>query len=307
MKARLKPIALRFACWRAPAALHVLFCAMAVPLCAGSIKNIAISAIAVPKYVRPTDAQGKPLPETYVFSRGKFFGGDTADTRLAQVKFEDLTKMLATNLAKQNYFPTKDLASANLVLMVHWGTTQVEKHPENIFASENLNKALNDYRNSAANNSGDADPGALNDALNEQAYAAASAHGAIARNSALLGYKPTLQREQNKIIVSTDEMTMSAELNEERYFIIVMAYDYQYMQKEHKSRLLWVTRISVRSSGNNFTEAVPAIAEAGASVYGRQVDGLVRVDASDRGGRVDFGEMKVLGPVETKEPVGKKK
>lgn len=276
-------------------------------LCAGPIKFIAVSATAVPNYARPVDAQGRPRPETYVFSPGRFFGGNTADSHLNQVKFEDITRMLALNLAKQNYFPTKDVPSANLLLMVHWGMTHVDRNPQNEFAAENLNKAMSDYRASAANNSGDADPGALNEALNDQAYTAASAQGAIARNAALLGYKPTLQKKQRRIIIGSDEITMSEELNEERYFVVLMAYDYQYMQKEHKSRLLWVTRISVRSPGNNFTEAMPAIAQAGAGVYGRQVDGLVRVDAPGRGGRVDLGELKEIGPVDDPLPAKAKK
>ena len=106
---------------------------------------------------------------------------------------------------------------------------------------------------------------------------------------------------------SPEELTMSLELNEERYFVILMAYDYQYMKKQHKSRLLWATRISVRSPGNNFIEAMPALVEAGANVYGRQVDGLVRVDAGERGGRVDLGELKVMGTVEEPKLDGKKK
>lgn len=276
-------------------------------LCAAPLKYIAVSASAVPNYVRPLDGEGKPVPESYIFSKGKFFGGSTADARLKQVSFEDITKMLATNLVKQNYFPTKEVPTANLLLMVHWGTTQVYYDPMNVTADDRTNAALTEYRNSADANGGNADPGALNQALNDQASAGASAKGAIALNSALLGYKPTLQKEQAKIVVSADEITMSEELNEERYFVIVMAYDYQHMQKEHKSKLLWTTRISVRSPGNNFTEAIPALAEAGAKVYGRQVDGLVRVNAGERGGRVDYGDLKVMGTVDSTAPDEKKK
>lgn len=274
---------------------------------ASSLKFIAVSATAVPSYVRPKDADGKPRPETYIFTQGKFFGGTAKDARLNQIKFEDIVKNLAPNLAKQNYFPTRDVPSANIMIMVHWGTTEAPVDPQKDFLAEKTNDALNNYRSAAANNDGDADPGELNMALADQSYAQGGAQANIARNSSLLGYKPTLEKEQRKLFPSTDEMTMSEELNEERYFVILMAYDYQYMKKEHKSRLLWATRISVRSPGNNFLEAMPALVEAGADVYGRQVNGLVRVDAPTRGGRVDLGELKVMGTVEEPKTDGKKK
>ena len=276
-------------------------------LCAGSLKYIAVSASAIPNYVRPLDGDGKPVPESYIFSKGKFFGGNTADAKLKQVSFEDITKMLAGNLVKQNYFPTKDVPSANLLLMVSWGTTQVYYNPQTVTADDRLNAAMTEYKNNAATNNGDADPGALNEAMNNNNSAGNSAQGAVALNSSLLGYKPTLQKEQSKVVVSAAEMTMNEELNEERYFVIVMAYDYQYMKKEHKSKLLWTTRISVRSPGNNFTEAIPALAEAGAKVYGKQVDGLLRVNPGERGGRVDYGDLKVMGTVENTPPEEKKK
>ena len=292
---------------RCTAVLLGLVALIAGPLGARPIKSIVVSATAVPNYVRPVDASGKPQPETYIFTQGKFFGGNTKDTRLNQIKFDDILKNLAPSLAKQNYFPTKDVPAANILIMVHWGTTLTYVDPQREMAADKINTALNDYKSAAAENNGDADPGALNALLGDQANAQSSAQGAIARNASLLGYKPTLEKAQTKIYASTSEQTMNEELNEERYFVILMAYDYQQMKKDKKSKLLWATRISVRSPGNNFLEAMPALVEAGANVYGRQVEGLVRVDAGERGGRVDLGELKIMGTVEDPKPDEKKK
>ena len=266
------------------------------------MKFVAVSATAAPGYVRPVDARGKPLPESYVFAEGRFWGGDTADTRLEQVKFGDIAKMLAVNLAKQNYFPTKSPPTANLLLAVHWGVTSVYRDPMRDITLDRLNEALATYNASAAANGAEADPGALNAALADQGKAQTSAQGAVARNAALLGFRAALEKERRKPWVSADEQSMAEELNEERYFIIVMAFDYQELQKAHKKHLLWVTRISVGSPGNNFTEAMPAIAQAGAEVYGRQIEDLVRVNVPGHVGRVDFGELKVLGTVEDPSP-----
>ena len=283
------------------------FLAVVAQPCSGAIKNITISGTAAPLYVRPLDPQGKPRPESYIFSQGKCFGGNMKDPQLAKFRFDDILKMLAVNLAKQNYFPTRDVPAANLVLIVHWGDTTIYEDPNKEFAADNVNAALSAYNDQAAANNGHADPGALNGALNEQANMESSAQAAIARNATILGYKNSLVKEREKIFSSPEEETMMLELSEERYFVIVMAYDYQYMKKEHKPRLLWVTRMSVRSPGNNFNEAMPALAEAGADVFGHELKGLARVDAPEHGGHVDYGELKVMGTVEDHPPQEKKK
>jgi len=240
-------------------------------------------------------AQGKPRAESYVFAEGQYFGGKTSDTSLARTEFNEIIQVLAPPLAKQNYFPTKEVKDANLLLMVHWGTTRIFEDPLKESLVENTNRAFNEYR-AVAEPKGIADPSVLNTAILDQRYESAGVHGAIARNAALLGYKTTLQREQHKLFPSPEEQTINEELREERYFIIVMAFDYQLLRKEKKSRLLWITRMSVRSPGNKFEQAIPAIAQAGAEVYGRHVDGLVRVKANARGGQVYLGDLKTVGP-----------
>lgn len=277
--------------------LSVLYPVLTVWLCAAQNESVAISAMAVPAYVRPIEADGKPRPESYVFSEGKFIGSPTADAGQAQVKFADIIKMLAQDLAKQNYFPSTDVPSANILLKVYWGTTTTYVDPMRDINMERTNEALSDY-SANADESGNADPGALNAAIADQRNAGSSALGAIARNATLLGYQPTLAKEQSKIFSSAEEQTMNEELNEERYFIVIIAYDFQAMQKEHKSRRLWTTRLSVRSPGNKFTEALPMLARAGSDVFGRQIDGLVRVKVPARSGSVKLHELQILGTVE---------
>ena len=98
------------------------------------------------------------------------------------------------------------------------------------------------------------------------------------------------------MVASVQEQTMRMELAEERYFVVLMAYDYQFMKREKKPKLAWVTRLSIRGPGNNFTEALPALALAGAEVYGRNLDSLERIKVRDLpGGEVIMGDLKVIG------------
>lgn len=273
---------------------------------AADVQSIAISSTAAPDYVRALGADGKPLPESYVFYEGNFIGGGTVDPYQKRVKYSDITLMLAQNLAKQNYFPTKDLASANLIIMVHWGTTLTYEDAEKQFAAEEINAALAAYNRSV--DAGEfADPGALNSALSRQEGVAGSAEENLNRNAALLGYRRALDKERNKIMPSQEELTMSLELAEDRYFVVLMAYDYQYLRKEKAKRLRWVTRLSVRSPGNNFLDAIHTLTVAGGEVFGQQLDGLKRVKVPVRGGEVKLHDLKFLGE-ETKpvpEPAGK--
>jgi hypothetical protein len=266
--------------------------------------SIAASATAGSDYQRPRDAAGDLRPETYVFAEGQFLGGGTVDRGLEQTTFTQITRTLAVNLARQNYLPAPDLNSAQLVIMVHWGMTMVSEDPMKDINLQRAQEALATFSAEQEAN-GLADPTALNSATGAMGMARQGVQDAVNRNAILLGFARSLERERQQMMTSTAEITMSNELNEERYFVILMAYDNQTRLKERKSRLMWVTRLSVRSPGNNFTEALPALARVGAEVFGRQVDGLVRVKAPLGRGKVTIGELEVLGPAGEKTPPAK--
>src|SRR5258708_5303015 len=147
------------------------------------------------------------------------------------------------------------------------------------------------------------DPGAINMLLAEREANQRNAERAIRRNAVLLGYESTLEkfRQQLRLTPKAEDYDMFYELNEERYFVILMAYDNQTINNKPTPRPLWITRLSIRSPGRNFMEAAPALSQVGADYFGRQVDGLVRVEAEKRG-QVKLGEIEYLGTVESAPP-----
>jgi hypothetical protein len=266
---------------------------------------VVISSTAGPEYVRPLDANGKPQPETYIFAEGKYMGGSTADAGERKVTFTDITQLLAVSLTKQNYFPTKDAASANILIRIFWGTTLIYEDPERERNIEAVNSALGAMQQEVASG-GVADPGPMRAAQAAQELQANSVEGALNRNAALLGYKRFLDKEGRKMMASVEEQTMRMELSEDRYFVVLMAYDYQYMLKEKRPKLLWLTRLSIRGPGNNFLEAFPALTAAGAQVYGQNLTEMKRVKVSELpSGKVKMGDIQVLGTVENAKPDGK--
>ena len=281
-----------------PAVLLAVALASLVVARAGRNDAVTISATSAPGYVRPLDADGRPVPESYVFAEGQYLGSGTSDASMDRMSFDSLTRVLAVNLAAQEYYPTKDVASANLLIRVFWGATLTYDDPQRTLAMDALNSALGAYGATYAANES-ADPGDINVAMEQIGAGQDSAQAAALRNAALLGYRRTLDRLSRKAMPSPEEVALRTELSEERYFVVLMGYDYQFMRREKKPKLLWVTRLSMRGPGNNFTEALPALAFAGSEVFGRSLDRLQRVRVNDRKVEVIMGDLKILGVEET--------
>lgn len=268
--------------------------------------SIAASATAGSDYIRAKDTSGKPVAESYVFAEGKFFSGNTRDGSLERMTFPAVTKILAASLARQNYFPAPNVESADLVIMVHWGTTETYEDPMKELNQQALNDAISNY-NASIQASGTADPSSLNMALSDRESAQNSQMTAINRNAVLLGYARSLNKERKQFPPSEAQVTMLQELAEERYFVILFAYDNRTRLKDGKSHPMWITRLSVRSPGNNFTEALPALARVGAEIFGQQRDDLVRVNTSAARGSVKLGELEVIGTANEQAPLQKSK
>jgi hypothetical protein len=283
--------------------LLVIVLAGALPggLRAGLEQSISISATARPDYVRPTDPTGAVKPETYVFAQGHFLGGTIRDGQLERTTFTDIIQTLAPSLVKQNYFPTRDQKAADLCIVVHWGTTSVYQDPLWQFNLADLNAAAAEYNGKIGAN-GIADPGWINALQSQSDVGADSMIAAINYNAKLLGYAPTLEKERRHPWSTALEIALNEELSEERYFVFLMAYDLPFMLKEHKPKLLWVTRLSMRLRGNNFTEALATLSNVGGQFFGRHLDGLAQVDASWRDGHVKLGDLKIIGEVESAAP-----
>lgn len=261
--------------------------------------RFVISATAVTDYLPPTPGGPQATAQTYAFYQGRYFGGGERNRSLEQTSFESIARTLAVDLAKQGYLPSADPQQADLLLMIHWGATQVYEEPDAILATDRLNQSLTDVSASAAAGNGLAYTGALNEQLADRSNNASLSARYLAENAKLLGYTESLREESTRIVASVDEQTMRAELAEERYFIIVMAYDYRSLREQKRQDVRWITRISVRGRGHNFFEALPALSRAGGDYFGRHEPGLNRVrlsigDLDTRRAVTEIGEARAV-------------
>jgi hypothetical protein len=88
-----------------------------------------------------------------------------------------------------------------------------------------------------------------------------------------------------------------SEIEQNRYFVVLMAYDFQVLMKEKKHVLLWETRFSISQRRNAFDRALPAMASYASRYFGQDSNGLVRKPVPV--GKVEVGEPTVIEMVHT--------
>jgi hypothetical protein len=93
---------------------------------------------------------------------------------------------------------------------------------------------------------------------------------------------------------------MLLELEENRYFVVLMAYDWPLLSKQRKTMLLWETRCSMAQRDHRFDQALAAMTNQAASFFGQDSGGLRHRSMPE--GRVEVGEPKVVDPVPPKQP-----
>ena len=88
-----------------------------------------------------------------------------------------------------------------------------------------------------------------------------------------------------------------SEIEENRYFVVLMAYDFQLLWKQKKHKLLWESRFSIRQRDHAFDKDLATMAKFASQYFGQDTHGLVRKTIPL--GRVDIGEVKSLGEADS--------
>jgi len=121
-----------------------------------------------------------------------------------------------------------------------------------------------------------------------------------AQNAAMLGFEAALGEASGFAGTALEHRRteLVAEIEQQRYFVVLMAYDFQLMWKEKKHKLLWETRYSVPERGRGFDKYLVVMTQQASRYFGKRSRGLERFDLPE--GRVDVGDVQSLGVVMAK-------
>jgi len=264
-------------------------------------------------YKRQIGPDGSPKTEYYAIANGQYMKGAFGDASIDDVKFPTIAGTVAQFLAKQNYHLANDMASADLLLMISWGTTTpfndgpYQNNLNQFYAAQNL---VTQTAAAAANI-----PLSIEGIQSPAASVAQAARSAYEQelmvmtmfqdmrmrsneqNARLLGYMEEINYRNNPSRFAGAGSAFDdliTDIENERYFVIIAAYDFQVALKEGKSKPLWVTRVSIQKDGNRFDKALAAMVSRASDYFGEESRRLVR---QYHQGEVKIGELKVISVV----------
>jgi hypothetical protein len=282
--------------------------------------QVVVNAEALGEYLTERARIPEEKVQTYLFMKGKYYGGGISDPSMSDVSFEELVEDLAENLKYQQFFPESegDEDQSDLLIVVHYGvtggrpdslvesmgynsieemndpfgntgyvwedTTDVDRldgnHSNELFDEPNDTGPVFDVPNTV-------DPGVefnYNASLSvEEAQNAASF-----KKAQLLGMEQAFDFHGSP----RQQWELNTLINQERYFVVLNVYDFQKLRKGEKV-LLWRTRYNIRSTGQPFDEAIQSMNQIAGDYFGTNQKALVMKRVSDDS-RVKIGEIEVL-------------
>lgn len=260
----------------------------------GKAAQIIIKAEATQEYTKAAAKRGPENPLTYHLVKGYFYPGNIADSSLQRVDFMEIARNLAMHLANQNFFPGKESDKNDLMIIVHWGVTAVEEDITDLWGIHSMDEYEELYGLGDSSDEGVARKLELYGPTDVPDWGLADRR----KNSGMLGFEETLQSSNS---LPQDQYELESALNRERYFLVVMAYDYQKYRKDKEMDLQWITRFSMKATGNNFENAYKELTFAASDYFGKNMKGLQKKRTEDTS-KVDIGDIEVLDTVEKETP-----
>jgi hypothetical protein len=261
-------------------------------------------------YIRTKLHDGSFQPEYYAFGEGGNWGGEISDATIDKLHFTDVARVIAGPLTGQNYLPARDPDKTRLLIMVYWGTTAVPEPYADSMAYEQFREASvsmgtpkpdtssKGYHALSSGNSttgGGGDDARWSAAMIMLMMVNRQRDRTDFRNAMMLGYdsERVFGSEYGNYVRGTAfgeaRNDLVSEVEENRYFVVLMAYDFQLLWKQKKHKLLWETRFSISEPHNQFDKALPVMAQYASKYFGQDSHGLMRT-------RVPEGKVEVREP-----------
>lgn len=264
----------------------------------------AVSAATSGEYARARLPDGSFQSEAYAFGEGGYYRGLIKDPTVDDVSFMEVARTLSGPLAAQGFVPTKDPEKARLLIMVYWGMTSGTVDPR----SENFlyGRQVPPVPSAGSDTSIEMQPSIPTSSMTLDTFRRSSLdsdpniptriEGDVIdlQNAVILGYDSELTPPSGYEItarrVERDDLISDIEHN--RYFVVLMAYDFQALWKRHAHKLLWEARFSIRQERNDFQRMLPLMVRYASQYFGQDTRGLLRRPLPE--GNVEVGTPRAL-------------
>jgi hypothetical protein len=272
-------------------------------------------------YKRERLKDGSFKPEYYALANGGRIAGTMGDNTVDRVTYPKVASIAAHLLAQQNFHYAQTKEQAKLLLMLQWGNTIAPNGTKYEQDVGSAGQALEDLKLYLQQNGLDrseiesrvtgtdpfvqGDGGELGELKSrfEMAMLQLLADNRVRdqvneRNARILGYMDDLAdtNDIRRWAGGGDRYTdLITDVEESRYYIVISAYDFRELTERNKKKLLWQTRVSVRSPGNRFDDSYVAMLKGASKYFGQDSGRLIKGEETK--GAVELGELKFLGPV----------
>lgn len=286
---------------RLPSLARLWWLALIVLLPAGLLRAaeteepVAVFAQVFNGYARTRLPDKSFKPEAYVFGEGGCWTRPVKDSAMEEMTFLRVARAIAAPLGRLNYRPARTAAEAELMILVFWGSTQGSRGHDPTDTVNRFSSASSAYSVANAADPAGLNPvttaaaGAYDDALWQMSLANGERDHLDSRNARILGYTDALDRARFAQHMSFAQDVLG-EVANNRYYVVLQAYDFKTAAKEKKLKPLWTARISMDEAGSNFAEALDQMLRSATPYLGRDSNGLHRYVIPE-------GHVK-LGPTE---------
>ncbi|MCF3652212.1 hypothetical protein [Synoicihabitans lomoniglobus] len=207
---------------------------------------------------------------TFIIAEGKFNVGGPSDATLDAVPFETLSRKLAIALSRRGYAMARNPDQADLLILVHRGRT----NPRGV--TEHSGSPLD---TATAGSSISRGGGLVTAPGNQPMVGFSSGGGEVVSTdgnlktiAAGLGWLPQLEKVEYELgNVATDGRyeRLVEELSQERYYIVLEAFDFAAWRKTNAFTRQWETRLSFLAERQSFAERYAAMIKAGTEHFAR--------------------------------------
>ncbi|QXD23998.1 hypothetical protein F7C95_19160 [Opitutia bacterium ISCC 51] len=249
--------------------------------------RVAIKAFATDEYTIERARDESKKVQTYHIMEGKYFPGNTDRPSMEEVGFMDIAQDLSHNLKKNKFFSETNQAKGDLLIMVHYGVTDHQADFMEMFSID----SIDDFGFQTEND----------DELFEASYREAfqadvfNMQTVNESNAQQLGHTARLLGMEEIFSSGATDMQvheMRAMLEQERFFIVLQAFDLPLYRKGEK-KVVWSTRYSMSAKGKDFGQSIAEMNFVAGEYFGQNRKGI-NLKRSTDDSDVKIGEVEVI-------------